>query len=197
MTRQKHTPEYVTREVLKEEISASEKRLEAKITGLDVKVDNVGKRLEAKFTGLEAKVDNVDKRLEAKFTGLDAKVDKVEKRLGANIIGLDVKVDNVEKRLEANIIGLDVKVDSVEKHLDARIETTSRSLKDYTDSRVAPVMSGIHRLEETMKQQGAKMDRYYEGIVRMIEGVVGKVVVADDLLKDHEVRTSSLEGRGR
>jgi len=134
MTKQRKIPEYITREVLKEEISASEKRLEAKITGLDVKVDTVGKRLEAKFTGLEAKVDNVDKRLEAKITGLDA------------------KVDNVEKRLEARITGLDAKVDSVERRLDAKIETTAQSYMDYTDHRFKQLDTKMTKYFELMMQ---------------------------------------------
>jgi hypothetical protein len=106
MTKQKSIPAYVTREILKEEISASEQRLDAKIVGLDAKID-----------------------------------------------------------------------------------TTAQSLKQYTDSR-------YDRLDAKIEGLGTKMDRYFEGIVKMVEGFIGKVTGGEDRLKDHEVRIRALERKG-
>jgi peptidoglycan hydrolase CwlO-like protein len=110
MAKKTITPEYVTREILKEEISASEQRLGTKIAGLDVKVDNVENRL-------DAKIDNVEKRLDAKiettaqslkdytdsrFTLLDAKLGDV----GSKVNGLDAKLGDVNSKVN----GLDAKL---------------------------------------------------------------------------------------
>ncbi len=128
MTKQKSTPEYVTREILKEEISASEGRLDAKI--------------------------------DSRFNQHDAKID------------------------------------SRFNQLDTKIETTSQSLKEYTDSRFTRLDAKTDRIEMTVKEHSKKMDVYFQGIVKMVEGVTGKVSIADDLLKVHEERITVLEGRG-
>ncbi len=124
MPKQKNTPEYVTREILKEEISASEQRLDEKISGLDVKVD------------------------------------------------------------------------MIERRLDAKIETTAQSLKEYTDSRFTRLDAKADSIERTVKEQGKRMGMYFQGIVKMIEGVTGKLAMADDQLNDHEVRITAMEGKG-
>jgi hypothetical protein len=103
MTKQKSIPEYVTREILKEEISASEKR----------------------------------------FTAT----------------------------------------------LDSKIESTSQSLKDYTDSR-------FNHLDTTIKTMDAKMTRYFEGFGTMLEGLTGKSAATQERLDNHEQRIVALEGRG-
>ncbi len=146
MTNQNSTPEYVTREILKEEISASEARLVAKIDQIDVKARDVEKRLDAK--------------IDSRFNQLDAKID------------------------------------SRFNQLDAKIGTTEQSLKEYTDSRFTRLDVKTDRIEMTVKEQGKKMDVYFQGIVRMVEGVVGKVAIADDRLKDHETRITVLEAKG-
>jgi hypothetical protein len=146
MPKQKSTPEYVTREILKKEISASEQRL-------------------------------------------DTKIDNVEKHLDVKISSLDVKVDIIEKRLDA-------KVDSRFNQLDTKIETTSQSLKEYVDSRFTRLDAKTDNIERTVKDQGKKMDVYFQGIAKMIEGVTGKVTMAGGQLDDHEVRIAALEGKG-
>ena len=141
MTKKKTTaPEYVTREILKEEINR-----------------------------------------------LDTKIDGVEKRL-------DTKIDGVENRLDA-------KIDGVEKRLDAKIETSTQSLKDYTDSRIQQVNlnikevgDSVHSLQQIVEKQGAKTDRYFEGIVKMIEGLHGRESIVEDRLKDYGERITVLEG---
>ncbi len=121
MAKKTIAPEYVTREIFKEEISASEQRLGTKIAGLDVKVDNVENRLDARIgsveTRLNAKIDNVEKRLDAKietttqslkdytdsrFTRLDAKLGNV----GSKVNGLDAKLGDVNSKVN----GLDAKL---------------------------------------------------------------------------------------
>ena len=113
MTIQKSIPEYVTREILKEEISASEKRLDAKIVGLD-----------------------------------------------------------------------------------SKIETTVQSLKEYFDVRFTRLDAKIDSIERTVIEQGKKMDVYFQRIVKLVEGVTGKVAMAADQIDDHEVRITALKGRG-
>ncbi len=135
MTNQISTPDYVTREILKEEISASEARLVAKIGQIDVKARDVEKRL-------------------------------------------------------------DPKIDSRFNQLDAKIETTSQSLKEYLDSRFTRLDVKTDSVERTGNDRGKKMDVYFQGIVKMVEGVTGKVALADDRLKDHEVQITVLEANG-
>jgi flagellar capping protein FliD len=139
MAKQRATPEYVTREILKEEISASEKRLTAKI--------------------------------------------------GEEISG-------VEKRLTVT--------------LNSKIESTTQSLKEYTDSRFNQLDTKIKTLDSTIKTldstvktldtkidgMDAKMTRYFEGIGSMLEGLTGTSAEIRDRLDNHEQRITMLEGRG-
>ncbi len=173
MTKQKSTPEYVTREILKEEISASEMRLTAKIGD---EIRGVEERLTAKIGD---EVSGVEGRLGAKITGLNVTVDMIEKRLGAKITGIDVKVDMIEKRLDAKITGIDVTVDMIEKRLDAKIETTAQSYKDYTDHR--------------FNQLDAKMAKYFELMMQTITNGTNEI---RKILSNHEERITVLEGRG-
>ncbi len=83
-----------------------------------------------------------------------------------------------------------------ERRLDSKIENTSQSLRDYTDSRFTQLDAKIDGVEKSVKEQGKKMDVYFHGIVKMVESVVGKVSIADGRLKDHEKRITVLEGRG-
>ncbi len=146
MAKKTITPQHLTREILKVEISASEQRLGEKIAGIDVKADNVEKRL-------NVKIDNIEKRLEAKIIGLDQK-----------IIGLDEK-----------IIGLDGKIIG----LDGKIDTTTLSLKEYTDSR--------------FNQLDAKLTKYFE---LMMQAFSDGNKAINKVLSSHEERITVLEGRG-
>jgi hypothetical protein len=93
MAKKTIVPEYVTREILKKELSASEQRLEVKIAGVDKKIDGVGKRLDAKidsrFSQLDAKIDTTAQSLkeytDSRFNRLDTKIDGVEKRLDSKM----------------------------------------------------------------------------------------------------------------
>jgi hypothetical protein len=89
MTKQKSTPEYVTREILKEEISASEKRLDAKIVGLDSKIE----------TTAQSYKDYTDHR----FSQLDAKMTKYFELMMQTFIdgnkGLNMALSNHEERI--------------------------------------------------------------------------------------------------
>ncbi len=78
MTKQKSTPEYVTREILKKEISASEGRLDAKITSLDVKVGNSEKRLDAK---IETTAQSLKDYTDSRFNRSDARIDSLDAKL--------------------------------------------------------------------------------------------------------------------
>jgi hypothetical protein len=58
MTMQNSTPEYVTREILNEEISASEKRLDAKI---DTTAQSLKEYTDSRFTRLDTKTDSIER----------------------------------------------------------------------------------------------------------------------------------------
>jgi hypothetical protein len=120
MTNQNSIPEYVTREILKEEISASEKRLTTKIGG---------------------EISGVEKRLTAKIS---EEISGVEERLTAKI---GEEISGVEKRLTAKI---GEEISGVEKRLDVRIGTTAQSFKDYTDSRLKKTDATIKDLGTKM-----------------------------------------------
>jgi hypothetical protein len=96
MPKKTTTPEYVTREILKEEISASEKRLEVKIVDVDKKVDGVEKRLDEKidsrFNQLAAKIETTAQSLkdytDSRFNQFDARLGDVDSKVN----GLDTKL---------------------------------------------------------------------------------------------------------
>ena len=74
MAKRTTTPKYVTRKILKEEISASEQRLGARITALDGKIETTAQSLkdytDSRFTQVVEKIDGVALSL----TQLDAKM---------------------------------------------------------------------------------------------------------------------------
>jgi hypothetical protein len=70
---------YVTKEVLKKELSVVEKRLDAKIDSkVDAAVQSMKEYTDSRFTQLNTKIDGVERRL-------DSKIDGVEKRLDATM----------------------------------------------------------------------------------------------------------------
>ena len=73
------------RTIVKEEITASEKRMKEYI---DLKVDGVEKNLNTRIAGVE-------QSLNARIDGLDQKIDDVEKNLNVRIDGIDKKFDRV------------------------------------------------------------------------------------------------------
>ena len=84
------------RTIVKEEITASEKRMKEYI---DLKVDGVEQ-------SLNARIDGVEKNLNTRIAG-------VEQSLNTRIDGLDQKIDDVEKNLNVRIDGIDKKFDRV------------------------------------------------------------------------------------
>jgi hypothetical protein len=160
MAKKTITPQHLTREILKVEISASEQRLGEKIAGIDVKADNVEKRL-------NVKIDNIEKRLEAKIIGLDQKIIGLDQK----IIGLDQKIIGLDQK----IIGLDQKITG----LDGKVDTTTLSLKEYTDSR--------------FNQLDAKLTKYFE---LMMQAFSDGNKAINKVLSSHEERITVLEGRG-
>ena len=44
-------------------------------------------------------------------------------------------------------------------------------MKDYTDSRFTQLDTKIDGVQKSVDEQGKKMDRYFNGIVKMIEGL--------------------------
>lgn len=105
MAKQNSTPKYVTREILKEEISASEERLTAKI---GEEISGVEERLTVKIA---EESSGVEKRLTATMV---EEIGGVEKRLDARIeIATQSFKDYIDSRLiktDATIKGLDTKM---------------------------------------------------------------------------------------
>ena len=112
MTKQKQSAHgYITRQILAEEISASEKRLEAKI---DSKIDIVGQSLkdyvdsrlvpvsqninaiDAKIVALDAKIGTMD----AKIGTMDAKMTRYFEGIGKMLEGVTGKTATTQERLE-------------------------------------------------------------------------------------------------
>jgi len=77
---------------------------------------------------------------------------------------------------------------ALEKRFDSKMDSNAQSFKEYVDSRIAP-------LRGDMQKQGDKMDRYFNGIVKMIEGVIGKVAGNGEQLESHEGRLENHERR--
>ena len=113
MKKQKNTmPNYVTKEILKKELSKWEKRLNTKIEGgdqrLDAKIDGVEERLDAK---IDAKVDSAVQSMkdytDSRFNQLDTKLnqrfDKVEhyfEELTGMFVQQNKKIDTSLKQLK-------------------------------------------------------------------------------------------------
>ncbi|MFA4923684.1 MAG: hypothetical protein WC557_05780 [Ignavibacteriaceae bacterium] len=80
-----------------------------------------------------------------------------------------------------------------EKRLDAKVEASTQVMKDYTDCRFTQLDTKIDGVEKSVKEQGKKMDRYFNGIVKMMEGLTGRITGDEEHLKDHEQRITKLE----
>jgi hypothetical protein len=81
---------------------------------------------------------------------------------------------------------LDAKINSRFNQLDAKIETTSQSLKEYTDSR-------FNRSDARTDTLDAKMTKYFELMMQTLtDGNKG----INKILFNHEGRITVLEGRG-
>ena len=65
-------------------------------------------------------------------------------------------------------------------------------MKDYTDSRFTQLDTKIDGVQKSVDEQGKKMDRYFNGIVKMIEGLTGRITDNEEHLKDHEQRIDEI-----
>ena len=82
------------RTIIKEEITASEKRTREHI---DLKIETVNARIDGLDTSLNARIDGLDTSLNARIDGLDtslnARIDGLDTSLNARIDGLDTSLN--------------------------------------------------------------------------------------------------------
>ena len=86
--------------------------------------------------------------------------------------------------LKEEINRLDTKIDGVEKRLDAKIDASTQSMKDYTDSR-------FNRSDARTDALDAKMTKYFELMMQTITGFQKEI---KSILTNHEERITVLEG---
>jgi len=120
MKNQKNTePQYVTKEILKKELSKWEGRLTGKIESLDTKIDGVEQRLDTKINSVEQR--------------LDAKIDGVEQRLDAKI---DAKVDSAVQSMkdytDSRFTQLDTKIDGLAQNMETRFDKFEHYFEELT-----------------------------------------------------------------
>jgi flagellar capping protein FliD len=114
-------PQYVTKEILKKEISKSENRLNTRIDGveqrLDAKIDGVEQRLDAK---IDAKVDSAVQSMkdytDSRFTQLDTKVDGLAQKM-------ETRFEKFERYFE-QLMGMFVQQNK-------KIDTSLKQLKNH------------------------------------------------------------------
>ncbi len=99
----------------------------------------------------------------------------------------------LKEEISASEQRLDAKIDS-------KVDSAVQSMKEYTDSRIQQVNMNIkevgesvHHLQQIVEKQGEKTDRYFEGIVKMIEGLHGRESIVEERLQDHEECITVLE----
>ena len=121
--RKKNTtePQYVTKEILKKELSKWEGRLTGKIESLDTKIDGVEQRLDAK---IDAKVDSAVQSMkdytDSRFTQLDTRIDGLEQTIYGFGRKLDTAVNGIVQMLERSF-GTQVKVNERMEDHEQRI----------------------------------------------------------------------------
>ncbi|MBI1803706.1 MAG: hypothetical protein HY033_13520 [Ignavibacteriae bacterium] len=99
-----------------------------------------------------------------------------------------------EKRVDAKF---DDAAKLFDRKIDSKIDEATFSFKEYVDVRMKQVQVSMGEMRQVIKRQGDKMDRYFNGIVTMIEGLTGKIAVVGETSKNHERRIRVLEaGRG-
>jgi len=121
--RKKNTtePQYVTKEILKKELSKWERRLTGKIESLDTKIDGVEQRLDTK---IDAKVDSAVQSMkdytDSRFTQLDTRIDGLEQTIYGFGRKLDTAVNGIVQMLERSF-GTQVKVNERMEDHEQRI----------------------------------------------------------------------------
>ena len=102
----KKSLEHITRKILKEEISASEQRLGAKIVDLDVKTDNIENRLGVKIIALNTKIETTAQSLkeytDSRFNQLDTRI----KTTDSSIKAMDSKIEGMDARMTRYFEGI-------------------------------------------------------------------------------------------
>jgi len=95
MAKKPITLQHVTRKILKEEISASEQRLGARITAIDGKIETTAQSLkdytDSRFIQLDSRIKTMDstiKTLDTKIDGMDAKMTRYFEGIGSMLEGL-------------------------------------------------------------------------------------------------------------
>ncbi len=120
MAKQKSTPAYVTREILKEEISASEKRLTVKI---GEEISGVEKRLTVKIgeeisgdekrltATLDSKIEGTSQSLkdysDSRFTQLDTMITQLDRKISQTMKGYQKDILHVLSNHEDRITVLE------------------------------------------------------------------------------------------
>jgi len=103
---------------------------------------------------------------------------------------LKKELSKSEKRFDAKIDASTQSMkdytDSRFTHLDAKIDASTQAMKDYTDSRTTQVQASIQKL-------GEKLDTAVKGIVQMLERSFGSHAKVDERMEDHELRIKKLE----
>ena len=114
-------PQYVTKEILKKELSKWEGRLTGKIESLDTKIDGVEQRLDTK---IDAKVDSAVQSMkdytDSRFTQLDTRIDGLEQTIYGFGRKLDTAVNGIVQMLERSF-GTQVKVNERMEDHEQRI----------------------------------------------------------------------------
>jgi chromosome segregation ATPase len=103
------------RPATKGDLAAVRTELRSDIAQLDAKIGGVEKRLDARIGGLDAKIDGIEKRLDSRINGLAGEIVKTNGRMA-----------DMEQRLQTR---MDAGFDRVTKTLDsvvAKLETYGR-----------------------------------------------------------------------
>jgi len=114
-------PNYVTKEILKKELSKWEKRLNTKIEGgdqrLDAKIDGVEERLDAK---IDAKVDSAVQSTKdytnSRFTQLDTKVDGLAQKMETRFDKFDHYFEELVGMVGQQNKKIDTSLERLENH---------------------------------------------------------------------------------
>jgi outer membrane murein-binding lipoprotein Lpp len=114
---------------IQQSINSSKLELNARIDGVNAKVDSIKAELDAKIEGVRAelteKIEGVKKELNARIDGVNVKVDSIKAELDAKIEGvraeLTEKIEGVKKELSA-------KIDKVKSDLERQIQKTDMKL---------------------------------------------------------------------
>ena len=131
------TPEYVTRKILKEEISASEQRLGARITAIDGKIETTAQSLkdytDNRFNQLDTKIETTAQSLkdytDSRFIQLDSRIkttDSTIKTMDSTIKTLDTKIDRMDAKMTRYFEGIGSMLES--------LTGTSAAIRDRLDN---------------------------------------------------------------